>query len=470
MARSSALKVDTWSPLTSLMVVFSAALSPAKAMPAQPMARARAVMPRWAMRLKRMSELLFVWLVCRGIRRSAVSLDMADGASGVPTRFARFFPRRWSGNVPISGYREPYDPQMRRRSYRGHFMRPPAASPPRWRGRGARSVRVLDGLSSAGACAPVTITTLAAACDSSRRISREMSGLFAAEAKLLDAVEEGLVAESECARGLAAIAAGLLQRLRQQRAFHALPVEAVLGQAEAAVIAVVFGGKVVFEDVVVLAEQQQAFDGMAEFAHVAGPAALHQRAQHGLGQDHVAEPVQLRRFVDEVPDQQRDVLAALAQRRGVQGDHGQPVVEVLAEARPGDLLLQVAMGGGDDAHVHALFALAADARDDAFLQCAQQFRLQRQRQLADFVEEQRAAVGLGEIAVARGHRTGKGAAFGAEKLGFGQAFGNRPAVHRDEGPVGTARQPMQGARDQLLAGAGFALDQHAGFGRGQLAD
>ena len=58
------------------------------------------------------------------------------------------------------------------------------------------------------------------------------------------------------------------------------------------------------------------------------------------------------------------------------------------------------MRGGDDADVDADRPLAADAHDFAVLHDAQQAHLRGERQLADFVEEQGAAVGLLEPALA----------------------------------------------------------------------
>ena len=57
----------------------------------------------------------------------------------------------------------------------------------------------------------------------------------------------------------------------------------------------------------------------------------------------------------------------------------------------GDERLQVLVGGAHDAHVDRNFLAPADALDDAVLQEAQQLGLQRQRHVADLVEEQRAA-------------------------------------------------------------------------------
>ncbi len=62
--------------------------------------------------------------------------------------------------------------------------------------------------------------------------------------------------------------------------------------------------------------------------------------------------------------------------------------------------LQVAVGRGDHAHVDAQAARTADALELALLQHAQQLRLRLGRQLADLVEEQRAAVGQLEAATA----------------------------------------------------------------------
>ena len=66
-------------------------------------------------------------------------------------------------------------------------------------------------------------------------------------------------------------------------------------------------------------------------------------------------------LLDEVLDEHRDVVAALAQRRDADRDHVEAVVQVLLEAAVGDHLLQVAVGGGDDADVHALRALGRRA-------------------------------------------------------------------------------------------------------------
>ena len=74
----------------------------------------------------------------------------------------------------------------------------------------------------------------------------------------------------------------------------------------------------------------------------------------------------------------------------------------------------------------------ADAPDLALLERAQQLRLQVERQLAELVEEQRAAVGLLEQAGARHHRAGEAALLVAEQLALDQVRRHRAAVEHDE--------------------------------------
>ena len=76
--------------------------------------------------------------------------------------------------------------------------------------------------------------------------------------------------------------------------------------------------------------------------------------------------------------------------------------QVFAEQALLDALVQVLVGGGDDAHVGLDRLVAADAVEVAVRQHAQQARLQFGGHVADLVEEQRAAFGLLEAAVARG--------------------------------------------------------------------
>ena len=86
-------------------------------------------------------------------------------------------------------------------------------------------------------------------------------------------------------------------------------------------------------------------------------------------------------------------------------DDAQPVQEVLTELPRGDEIVQVAMGGGDDANVDArMRSIRPDGLNLGVLEKPQQPRLHVQAHVADFVEKQRAAMRELELAARLGAR------------------------------------------------------------------
>lgn len=67
-------------------------------------------------------------------------------------------------------------------------------------------------------------------------------------------------------------------------------------------------------------------------------------------------------------------------------------------------------------------------------------------------------------------RAGEGAGLMAEHLALEDLLGHRAAVQRDERLVVARRQRVQAARDQFLAGAGLAVDEHRRVGGGHVID
>src|SRR5690349_10123074 len=144
------------------------------------------------------------------------------------------------------------------------------------------------------------------------------------------------------------------------------------------------------------------------------------------------------------------------------------MIEILAEDAALDALLEILVGGSDHAHVDLDRRLPAHAIELAFGQHAQQSRLQRRRHIADFVEEQRAEVGLLEAAAALRIRARERTLLVTEQLGLEQLGRNRRRVQGDERFRLARAVFMQRARDELLAGAGLAGDQH-GYARARQA-
>ncbi len=95
---------------------------------------------------------------------------------------------------------------------------------------------------------------------------------------------------------------------------------------------------------------------------------------------------------------------------------------------------QVLVGRRQHARVDADARRAADGLHHLLLQHAQDLGLGLQAHVADFVEEDRAAVRQLELAAAVGHRAGERAAHVTEQLALDQLLGNRGAIDLDERP------------------------------------
>ncbi|MEJ7731634.1 MAG: hypothetical protein WKG00_20785, partial [Polyangiaceae bacterium] len=149
--------------------------------------------------------------------------------------------------------------------------------------------------------------------------------------------------------------------------------------------------------------------------------------------------------------------------RAAQRRHPHPhqaIEQPCGSARP-DLASRLRFGG-HHAHLDHARLVVADGAHLAELQRAQQHRLHVQRQLADLVEEERAAVGALEGAAPRVDGATEGAAPVAEELAGHQLARDGAAVDDHERPGGHGRAFVERARHQLLADAGLALDQHRG--------
>src|SRR5712691_11245045 len=119
-----------------------------------------------------------------------------------------------------------------------------------------------------------------------------------------------------------------------------------------------------------------------------------------------------------------------------------------------------AVGRRDDSYVDLASLERSDAVDLSELDSAQQLRLERERQLADFVEKQRAAVRVLEEADLVVGRARKGAPHVAEQLALEQGFDDGRAVHGHETGVRAPGERVKRAGDELLARPGFAGDEH----------
>src|SRR6202030_1949798 len=124
-------------------------------------------------------------------------------------------------------------------------------------------------------------------------------------------------------------------------------------------------------------------------------------------------------------------------------------VQVLAELPLRNHRFEVLVGRRDYSHVNVERLISADTLELLLLQHAQQFGLRLQRHIADFVEEESAAVGCFELALAARDRAGESSFFVTEQLALDQLARERRAIDRDK-RLARARAPkMNRARDQL---------------------
>src|SRR4029077_6236623 len=174
--------------------------------------------------------------------------------------------------------------------------------------------------------------------------------------------------------------------------------------------------------------------------------------------------------LDQVLDQQWDVFGAFTERRYANRKHVEAVEQILSERADGARFLQVAGGRRQDADIHRNRMTVADPLDLAILKHAEQRDLCFRRQIADLVEEDRAAIGGLEPAEAPLQRARERALLVAEELGGDERRGNGRTVHTNEGATRSTRLLVDGPRDQLLATAGFTGDEHGRVGHGHLLD
>ena len=185
-------------------------------------------------------------------------------------------------------------------------------------------------------------------------------------------------------------------------------------------------------------------------------------AIHGLRRDFVDSLVHSPGIeLGEMPNQFRNVFSTLPQRRNVDRKYFQSVIQVLAKCRLLYHAGQIAMRSGDQPHIHFMSAVAAEPLKFLLLQNAQQFRLKFERDVADFVQKERALVRQFKASHFLRDRSGKCSFFVTEQLTLQKPERNRGAIQFNEGAFAAGAQIVYRAGNQLLAGSGLAQDQHA---------
>src|SRR5262245_42396237 len=143
-------------------------------------------------------------------------------------------------------------------------------------------------------------------------------------------------------------------------------------------------------------ERGAPLDDVAELAHVTGPRARGQRAEDLRRQrGRIAGDGCV-----EVLGERGDVLSTRAERRQIDLEDGKAIEEILAKRSFIHPPRERLVCRGDDPNIHLARRVRSNAAQLARFEHAQKLRLQRQRHLPDFVEEDRAAIRLLEESLA----------------------------------------------------------------------
>ena len=173
---------------------------------------------------------------------------------------------------------------------------------------------------------------------------------------------------------------------------------------------------------------------------------------------------------DEVLQQKRDVLPPFPQGSHGDMDHVQAVEEVFPEPPALDVLYQIPIGAGDDPRVDQDRLGAAHGPDDFLFDHPQELHLHVERQVADFVQVDGAAIGRSEQPRTGLHRGREGPPDVPEQLALEQRLRNRPAVDRNECLRVSRAGRVDGAGDNLLACSALSRDEDVAGRRADLGD
>src|SRR6266852_1623679 len=217
------------------------------------------------------------------------------------------------------------------------------------------------------------------------------------------------------------------------------------------------GWQVVDVDHLAVAKSDGAGDAILELPDVSRPIVV-QETLHGRRGD--LEICAGRVAVEEMVHEHGNIGATVAQGREVHGHDVQAKIEVFAKCALAVGSLEVSVGCSDDAHINAHMIIAANRPDFLLLQNAQELGLHLEGQFANFVEEDGAAVGGLEQSGLRFRGAGKGALFVAEQLAFHQRGNQRATIDSHEGSLRHGSAEMDGAGNELLAGAAFTGNQY----------
>src|SRR4030095_7312847 len=168
----------------------------------------------------------------------------------------------------------------------------------------------------------------------------------------------------------------------------------------------------------------------------------------------------------EMVDEEKQVVATIAQRRDDEWNGGNSKIEVLAKEFLANAFGEIAVGGHNDANVDVDRLRTADAFETPFFEDAEQLGLAGERKLANFVEKECAALRHFDFSGFPVASAGEGPAFVAEEFVLHETFGNGCAIQSDKRLRASIGKVVNGASEEFLARTAFTEQENGCPGRG----
>ena len=165
-------------------------------------------------------------------------------------------------------------------------------------------------------------------------------------------------------------------------------------------------------------------------------------------------------------NQERDILPSLAKWWYLNRKNIEPVKQIFPELMAADHQRQIPMRRRDKANVNMNGLVASQPLELLFLQRAQQLWLQFQTNVANFIQEQRAAIGNFKAAAFLQQSASERTLLMSEQFAFDKPGWNSSAIETYERSVSSWTEVMDCARNQFFPGARLAVQQDSRSGRG----
>ena len=133
-------------------------------------------------------------------------------------------------------------------------------------------------------------------------------------------------------------------------------------------------------------QHDTSLDDVLQFAHITGPRMARQSSHKSGSHAAALLLVQPGKHAKKIFGQQGNIFGALPQRRHGNFHDRNTEVKVIAEGALANHLLQIAIGGTNDANINGYLVCATHGSNAALLQHAQQFHLHGQGHFPNFVQ------------------------------------------------------------------------------------